>query len=249
VKRSLFLVMMLIMLAVAGCSAPQKKKAQPGQAHYMLGLSHYRQQQLTPALKEFLLAVKEDPKNADFQNALAMAYQFKQAYPEAEQHYLKAIELSDNSPEFQNNLGALYLDMQRWDDAIKYFRLASSNLLFGNPEVALTGIGFAYFKKGDPVDAVGAYQEAIKNNARYPVAYLRLGEVYYEMDKWQPAIEAYQEALKLVPDYLEAHYKLGLAYMKTRQNDKAREEFDEVVRLAPVSDLAKMANGYLELLK
>lgn len=249
VKQALALILLVLIFGVAGCSAPEKKKPPQGESHYMLGLSHFRQQQLTQALKEFLLAVENDPQNADYQNALAQVYQFKKAYPEAEAHYLKALEVSDNAPEYQNNLAALYLDMQRWDDAIKYFRQASSSLVFGSPEVALTGMGFAYFQLGDYLDAVGAYQAAIEKNSRYPVAHLRLGEVYYELDKWDLAIESYLKAIEFVPDYTEAHYKLGLAYMKNKQKEDAGKAFSEVVRLAPGSELAKLAKGYIELLK
>jgi len=249
VKKTLALIVFAVILVVSGCSAPEKKRPPQGDAHYMIGLAHFRQQQFTSALKEFLLAVEADPQNAEFQNALAQAYQFKKAYPEAETHYLKALELSDNEPQYQNNLGALYLDMQRWDDAIKYFRLASSNLLFGNPGVAYTGMGYAYFQKGDYIDAVGAYQKAIESSPRYPVAHMRLGEVYYALNKWELAIPSFRKAIELSPNYIEAHYKLGLAYMKNQQKEEAKQAFSEVLRLAPGSDLAKLASGYLELLK
>jgi len=248
VKQALALMLFVVVSGAVGCSAPEKKSPQ-GDTHYMLGLSHLRQQQLTPALKEFRLAVEADPQNADFQNALAQTYQFKKAYPEAEMHYLKALEISGNSPEYQNNIAALYLDMQRWDDAIKYFRYASSNLVFGNPGVALTGMGYAYYQKGDYIDAIGAYQKAIETNARFPVAHLRLGEAYYELDKWELAIASYRKAIELVPDYPEAHYKIGLAYMKNGQKEEARQSFTEVLRLALVSESAKLSKGYIELLK
>lgn len=215
----------------------------------MYGLSYLRQQQNTQALNEFMLAVAEDPERADFHNALAQAYQSKKAYFDAEKHYLNALSLSSNAPDYQNNLAALYLDMRRWDDAISYFRQASSNLLFGNPEIALTGMGVAYFQKGSYLDAIGVYTEALNQNDRYPVAHMRLGEAYYALDKWELAIKSFGRAIELVPNYTEAYYKLGLAYMKVHQQDAARTAFSEVVRLAPISETAKLAKGYMELLK
>jgi tetratricopeptide (TPR) repeat protein len=215
----------------------------------MYGLSYLRQQQHTQALREFPLAVEADPERADFQNALAQAYQFKKAYPEAEKHYLNALSLSGNDPAYQNNLAALYLDMQRWDDAVTHFRQASSNLLFGTPEVALTGMGFAYFQKGNYLDAIGAYKKALERNDRYPVAHMRLGETYYALDKWDMAIDSYGKAIALAPIYSEAYYKLGLAYMKNGRQDEAKTAFAEVVRLAPTAEIAKLAKGYIELLK
>lgn len=248
VKQALALIFVVVILGATGCSMPDKKPQQ-GDAHYMLGLSHFQQQQWTEALQEFFKAVEADPQNPEFQNALAQAYQFKKAYPEAEKHYLIAMDLSNNEPLYQNNIGALYLDMQRWDDAIKYFRQASSNLLFGKPEISLTGMGFAYVQKGDYIEAVGAYQQAISNNERFPVPHLRLGEVYYKLDKWELAIQSCRKAIELAPDYTEAHYQLGLAYMKNGQKEEAQQAFAEVVRLAPISESARLAKGYIELLK
>lgn len=245
------LMLLLTLLFTAACgSLSEKQPAAPkGESNYMMGLSYLRQQQLTAALKEFMAAVEADPQNADFQNALAQTYQFKQAYPQAEEHYLKAIALSNGNPQYQNNLAALYLDMQRWDEAIKYFRAASSNLLFGSQAIALTGMGVAYFQKGEYPQAIAAYQEAIKNNSRFAAAYLRMGEAYYALGKWEEALTAYHRALDINPDSPEGHYRLGLAYMKSHQKDKAIVAFSEVLRLAPTSEFATLSKGFLETLK
>lgn len=249
-KPILALALLIAMLFPAACGTPEKPpKASQGESHYMLGLSYFRQQQLTSALKEFLLAVEADPRNPDFQNALAQAYQFKKALPKAEEHYLQALVLSNNNPQFQNNLAALYLDMQRWDEAIKYFRAASSNLLFGNQAIALAGIGMACFQKGAYAEAEAAYREAIESNPRFAAAHLHLGETYHALGKWDMALESYRKALELAPDSPEAHYRLALTYMKTQQKEKALVAFSEVLRLAPVSEFATLAKGYMETLK
>jgi tetratricopeptide (TPR) repeat protein len=78
---------------------------------------------------------------------------------------------------------------------------------------------------------------------------MRLGEAYYALEKWELAIQSCLKAIELAPNYTEAHYKLGLAYMKNGQKEEALQAFTEVVRLAPVSESAKLAKGYIELLK
>ncbi|TRO79496.1 tetratricopeptide repeat protein [Desulfuromonas acetexigens] len=249
VLKPLLILFLAGALAIsAGCGSSEKKPPK-GESHYIMGLSHFRQQQLTQALKEFLLAVEANPQNADYQNGLALAYQFKKAYPEAEKHYIKALALGGDSPEHQNNLAALYLDMQRWDDAIKYFRLAASNLLFGQPERAHTGIGFAYMQKGEYLDAVGAFQQAIKENPNFALAHFRLGEVYHALDKWELAVASLRKAAELAPVVPEIRYKLGLAHMKNGQTPEALAAFEEVLRLAPTSEEAHLAKSYIEVLK
>lgn len=241
----------IILLAIAlsaGCGATVKK-SQEASAHYSLGLSYLQQRNATQALKEFLLAEEANPAGVDIHSALGYTYQLKKAYPEAERHYLRALELSQNAPTHQNNLADLYLAMERWDDAIRLFREASSNLLFANPEVALTGMGYAYFQKGEYLDAVTACKKALEHRSRYPQAYLRLGEAYYALEKNDLAIKAFEEALSIAPDYAWAHYRLGLAYVKERQTDAAAASFREVTRIAPDSEAGRLAADYLEILQ
>ncbi len=249
-NRFLCLLVLSMLLIPAGCAtSPKVPKAPPGQSHYMLGLSYLRQQNVTGALKEFIEAEKLDPLNSDYQNALAQAYHLKKAHSEAEAHYLKALEVSADNPEIQNNLAALYLNTGRHDEAIDYFRKASSNILFGQQELALTGLGVALLKKGDYLEAVTAFKEAIMRNRSYPLPYVRLGDTYLAMGKADMALEEYQRALMLAPDYQEAHYQTGLAYMKINERQKAAKSFSEVVRIDSGTEFGRQASDFLRLLE
>lgn len=245
--RSWFLGLLAMLLA-AGCSAPEKNRQNPAEVHYMLGVSFLSEQNPTAALREFLKAAEIAPERADIQQALAQAYHQKQAFAEAEKHYRRALELAPEAPQVENKLAALYLDMQRWDDAIRYFRKASRNLLFDSPEIALTGLGFAQFQKGNVIDAVGTYKEALRANPRYAQTYYRLGQAYSALDKTELAVEEYRKALDLMPGYVPPRYHLGVAYMKLRQPEKAREQFEDVLERAPDSDFGQMSRDYLKLL-
>jgi tetratricopeptide (TPR) repeat protein len=242
------LALLLLVFLTSGCGATAKHRKE-AETHYMLGVSYLRERNPTLALRELQLAEQKDAGNADIQNSLAQAYQQKHALPDAERHYLRAIRLDRDNPTYQNNLAALYLDMARWDDAIRHFRKAADNLLFTSPEVALTGIGYAYSQKGEYLDAVGACKEALNSNPRYTQAHLQLGEAYYGLDKTGPAIEAYRQALTLSPNYALAHYRLGQAYMKLKQHDQAVASFREVRRLAPDSELGRSVAEYINILK
>ncbi len=247
--RYRFWTTMLLMAALAAGCGVSKKKLNEAEVHYTLGLSYLGEQNATRALKEFLVAEKADPGNAEIQAALAQAYHLKKAYPEAERHYSRALQLTSNDPQILNNLAALYLDMERWDEAIRYFDQAASDLLFTRSEVALTGKGFAYFKKGNYLEAVTAFKKALVQNPNYAQARFRLGETYYILDKPDLAIAEYREILAAAPDYPLAHYKLALAYVKNREKDRARASFREVLRLAPDSEWGKLSADYLNILK
>jgi tetratricopeptide (TPR) repeat protein len=139
--------------------------------------------------------------------------------------------------------------MGRWDDAIRHFRNAADNLLFASPEVALTGVGYAHFQKGEYLDAIAACKEALNFNPRYAQAHLQLGEAYYALGKTGPAIESYRHALTLSPNYTLAHYRLGQAHMKLKQHQEAVACFREVLRLAPDSELGRSVAEYINILK
>lgn len=245
-------------IAIAGlvgilvaCGGP-RQTVDPGkeaQAYYMMGVSHLRDQNPTQALKEFLKAERIDADNVDLQSALGQTYLLKGAYDLSEIHFKRALEISPNSPEVKNNLGALYLSMQRWDDAIKYFRMAIADLLFTSPEVAHTGLGFAQFKKGNFVDAIASYRQAVSTNPDYAPAYYRLGETYYALDKLELAVEELNKALRLAPNYADAHYRLALCLMKKKEGPQAAAHFREVIRLAPDSENAALSQNYLKLLQ
>lgn len=239
------LLLALLMTACAG-GLTQKKQ---GEVHYMLGLSYLGEQNATLALKEFLQAEQFDPKNATIQAALGQTLQLKQAYGEAEAHYALALKYRPGDPTLHNNLGALYLDMQRWDDAIRHFQAAASNLLFTTPEVSLTGMGDAYYHKGDYLQAVAAYKKALRQKARYGMANLRLGETYYALGKIDLAIGEYRKAIKTFPEYALAYYRLGLAQSRKGARDEAIEAFRKVKELVPGTELAQLASDSLELLR
>ncbi len=243
--RSIALVAALMLLW--SCT-PVKQDRQEAQTHYALGVSYLREPNITSALREFLKAVELDPRNADYQEALAQAYHLKNAYPEAEKHYLEAVRLSGGDPGYYNNLGALYLDMQRWDDAVEYFRLAAGDLLFAQPEVALTGAGTALVEKGEPLEAIEYFQQALEKNRRYAPAHLHMGRAYQALNRPGPAIESFLEATRIDSGYAEAYYQLGLAYMKRKEEGKAREAFEKAISLRPDSELSRKVENYLKLL-
>ncbi|MDO3379297.1 tetratricopeptide repeat protein [Geoalkalibacter halelectricus] len=240
-------VLLVLGVFVLAC-APAEDRTQQAEVHYTLGVAYMREPNLSAALREFLKAADLDARDPRIQQSLAQTYHLLRAFPEAERHYLEAIRLAPRESLYQHNLGALYLDMQRWDEAIVRFRSAAQDLLFDQPAVALTGMGMAYYQKGDYLQAVSAYESALQRNRRYAPARLHLGEAYLALNKPDLALEEFREAVRIDPAYAQAHYQLGLAYMKKSDSGQAVAAFRQVVDLSPDSDLGRRAQGYLRLL-
>lgn len=246
----LLLALFLLFVCVA-CVPIQDTRSvkEKGQYHYLLGMSALNEQNPTGALKEFLEAEKNDGNDDKIQDGLAQAYWLKNAHDKAVEHFQRAIKLSKGDPRYYNNLGALYLSMERYDDAIRVFRLAADNLLFDRPEVAWTGIGYAYVQKQDYPAAQRAYKKAMDLNPRYYMAPFRLGELYFNQDRPVEALESFTRTIELSPGFAQGYYWQGLVYMKMKDTVRAKRAFKEVVRLAPTSETAHLANNYLKIIQ
>jgi type IV pilus biogenesis/stability protein PilW len=250
-QRLIFPICFLWVL-LAACTTTTKQQGPPideARSHYLLGASALAENNPTKALQEFLLAEKANSDDAEIQSGLAQAYLQKGAYDLAEKHFKKAIKLSDGAPQYYNNLGALYLTAERYDDSIEAFRKAAENLLFATPEVAWTGIGYAYFQKHDNAAAERYYKKARELNPRYAQALFRLGELYYSQDRSVEAVEAFGRVVEMAPRTADGHYWLGLASLKTRDNATARRAFQETIKLAPDSEQARLSRNYLKTLQ
>ena len=232
------LLLLGLVVALLGACAPVASQPSKQQAdvHYTLGISHLQANSPTLALKEFLRAAEIDPENSDIQVALAQAYQLKKSYQNAERHYLRALQLAEGDPRYQNNLASLYLDMGQWDKAIDYFDKASANLLFLNSHVALTGKGYAYYRKGDYSSALASYQEALAIAPLYAPAHFYKSEVYRALEQPDLYRKSLERAIELAPQYVQARYELGILLLKEQQKERALKEFRTVVECREAGD-------------
>ncbi len=245
------LATIILMSALFAC-VPVKQESQQdhnqADVHYKLALAHLQADNPTLALKELLIAVKQNPKNSSVQVALAQTYQRKKAYPQAEKHYLEALKLSDNDPRYQNNLATLYLDMEKWDKAIDYFDKASKNLLFVNAHVAVTGKGYAYFKKKDYPAALKYLNEATKLVPRYSSAYFLKSEVYHALGDTELEKTALQRAIELSPQFLQARYQLAVLLLQENSVAEAAKQLKVILEFAPTSELGRKTQKLLNSL-
>lgn len=244
-KKYLTLVPLVFLLY--GCASSRTNKEQ-SMFHYRLGVSYLSEGDSTSALKELMQAEKLNIKDPQTANALGLAYYKKGELDLALQQFKRTLALDPKFSEARNNLGIMYLEKKMWDEAIYEFVKAANDLLYPTPENAYTNMGWAYFKKGDPIKAAESYQKAIEKNPKFSLPHHNLGLVYFSLDKVDDAISEYKIAIRFFPNYIDAHYNLGLAYLKLNKKSSAADEFKEVVRIAPDSEIGKNAQSYIELL-
>lgn len=241
----LFMIILVILSGCAGGGAGAKQAAY----HYQMGLSYLGERNFTNALVELTEAEKLDPENPELLYNLGLAYLGKKRPDLAVQRLQAALALKPNYSTARNDLGVAYLELKRWDNAIQQFRIVKDDIFYEKSENAAINLGLAYLGKGDFTKALEELRAVAASNPRNPVARLSLGRVWFAMDKLDQAVAEYRKALEIYGDYGAAHYHLGLAQLKLNQTEAARASFKEVIRIIPESDLGRLAQGYLELLK
>jgi cytochrome c-type biogenesis protein CcmH/NrfG len=78
--------------------------------------------------------------------------------------------------------------------------------------------------------AVHAFREAIRNQARYGEAWHGLGTAYMHLKEYDHAVHALRDAVRLQPENAEAWYELGKAYHETEQYPYAIDAYNQSLR-------------------
>jgi|GEM_PF-1048829 tetratricopeptide (TPR) repeat protein len=104
------------------------------------------------------------------------------------------------------------------------------------------------FKKRRYQDALGAFEEAVKLDAKNAQAYRGMAKTYQKLRNYPAAVESFQKAVKVKPDYLEALYELGeLQITVLKEYENAQSSFQSILEVDPnfqegkVKDLLKAA--------
>lgn len=246
-RTSLFSVF-CILLFYACATTPSVEDVKKAEAHYKLGSSYLAKEQLHKAFIEFQKAIKLNPNDKNSLNALGfISTEFKK-YEEAINYYKRAVSADPNFSEAMNNLGATYGRIEEWDEAIKYFKVALKNPLYATPERAYSNMGYAFYKKGDYLNAVDTLKEAIARYPDFPRHFYILGLVYMKLNKNNAAIDEFKKAVDIAPEYIDAHWELANAYLRVGDKKEAVKHF-KIVAESGNDERSKEALRYIDLFK
>ena len=242
-------VFLLIAAAACATTSSEKNKREAEVAR-RLGEAYLQQGNFSGALKEFKKAEKKNPNDHLLQYDLGLLYALRERYDEAILHYKKALELSPAYGAAMNGLGNAYAGKKEWDQAILYYRKVINDILYATPHFAYTGLGNAYYYKGDLQRSEKNYLQALKIKPDFVRALQGISETYIAMG-WVPeAVEKLEKAVRLSPESAPLHYQMGRAYQLALEFEKAFRSYQKVIELAPDTGLADQAEeGILEVKK
>ncbi|MBI4685938.1 MAG: tetratricopeptide repeat protein [Nitrospirae bacterium] len=219
-------VYLLVLILICAC-ATSSENVQKATAHYKIGLSYYNENNVQPAFIEYQKAYELNPEDKQVLNAIGFIYLFNfDDYPKAVDFFQKAIAIDNDFSDAQNNLGVAYERMRRFDDAIRSYKKAASNLLYMTPELAYDNLGRVYYRLGRYDEAIDVYKDAIKRKADFYNSYYGLALCYNAKGRYGDAATAITRAIEINPAYKGARDKAVNDLKQKKLKAKGDEEKD-----------------------
>jgi len=240
----------LLMGIWTACAGPESEVARQESArtHYDVGLGALADNNLTKAISELQLAVKDDPRNARNYYALGNAYLRNRQFDEAIASLKQAVEMNPRLSDAYSDLGAAYVQKQQWDLAVDAFRKALANPQYMFPERAYLNLGIIYYVRGQYDSAAEEFGKLLDLMPQSADGHFFLGRTRLAQNKLVDARDQLEQAIKIeggIPIY---HLELGVALLRSGQRDAARQSFRRAMELNPVGPEAEQARQYLRQL-
>jgi type IV pilus assembly protein PilF len=232
----------VLMMFAASCATTdnetQKKEAK---ASRRLGEAYLHQGNYAAALKEFRKAEKKYPDDHFLQYDLGLLYARREKFDDAIVYYKKALEISPDFGPAVNSLANAYAGKKDWDQAILHYKKVVNNMLYATPHFAYSGLGNAYYYKGDLERSEKNYLQALSIKPDFVTALQGLSETYIAMGRIPEAVEKLEKAVRLLPENAPLHFQLARAYRLALEFAKAYRSYLKVIELAPETALAEQA--------
>jgi Flp pilus assembly protein TadD len=202
-------------------------------AHYVLGIAEERSGNASVAEKEYTVAVKLDPNDADAEVALARTYLAEGKAGDAEAAFRERLKLKPGSQEAEMGLAQSLLQQKKTADAID----ALTAYLNENPNDAKARVmqASALVELGKNDDALASLDRAAQSAPETVEALELRSVIYYGKSDFAKAVAVLQKAEAMAPEDASIHARLGHALLKTKNYSGAANELNEALRLDPSS--------------
>lgn len=179
---------------------------------YSLGFMYTRKGSYDKALTVYNEAITVYPDTALGYNNIAVTYHSKKDFKKAVDNYKKALNINPSFVEAHYNIGNSYAMMGKMKEAIQsynksleldpkytdaYVELSSVYGKLGNQSEAGNNVGLFYFWKEQYEKAAKAFEDVIKSNPGYAVAYNNLAVTYDKLGNRELSMENLKKSASL----------------------------------------------------
>lgn len=244
------LAVLVLLTACAGTGDRKDDEQREGVIHMQMGSNYLHKGNIEMALFELTKASRLIPRDPDVHFALGTVHLLREEYELAIEEFRRTVDLKKDHADAYNNMGFAYLKTQSWDEAIQASRKALELVNYDTPERAMTIMGWAYYKKGEPAMALDMLGRALKIRDNQPDTENKIATIYLEEGRLDKARAILLDLAARVPKFASARLNLGIVYYKERDFVAARREFRAVLDLVERnSEEARLARGYLDLIE
>lgn len=207
-----------------------KKDPKEARAHHYLGVISFNSGNYLEAIKEFDLAVKNDPKNFQSFFLLGDCYRALDDLKKAEEHFKKALEIKEDIFAMLN-IAEVMTRQGRLKEAEEMLEKVSSK----DPEISDAKIGLAQIRlqKGFVSEAAEMINEVIVKSAGNPEAHFARAQILLENLIFDDAAEEAKKAMQIVPGSLKYRSIYALALVRGYNVTKGLEEAAAIITEYP----------------
>ncbi|MFZ0927483.1 MAG: tetratricopeptide repeat protein [Syntrophobacteraceae bacterium] len=244
--RRLALLCVAFFVVISGCATTSQQPTPSVAQLQDMGEKCLAAAETASALKYLTEAAEKKPNDAAIEYDLALAYDQRGLEDKALLHLQNALKIKPAYPEALNTEGYIYAKGGQVELARGAFQKALDDPFYKTPQFAAYNLGRLYEKNGDIERALLYYQQAVKFDEHYGLAWLRSGQVLEQLRRSDEARHAYGNAVRASPDLVEANLRFGILSYLSGDLEAAFRPLSRVGEIAPNTDMADEARKYLE---
>jgi len=233
------LMLALLCASLAGCgSAPKKSSRQidgssklktaednsPAMINVQLGAGYLQRGDLDVALEKLQRALEYDPRLAVAHSLLGVVYTRMGVMDKARKHYRLSVKYGSNDASIVNNYGTFLCQQGEYDEAVRYYDMASHNRFYQTPHIALENAGVCLMKAGKLDLAEARFKEALRWKPDSPVSLYNM--VIIQDKKGKPfKVRAFLQRLEAVHELDDKMLAIGYRAEKQLGNPAAAQNY------------------------
>ena len=243
---SLFCVLLAAIISLAGCTNPEKAKAE----HIKKGDAYLKDSKFQEASLEFRNAIQIDDKLAAAHWGLARAFEGLERFPEMIDELRKTVTLDKENLDARIKLGNYYLagSRSRADIVAEAERLAKE-VLEKDPKNIEGHIlmGSVLFQQQQQDKAFAELNTALQLDTNRVESYLSLAKFHIAARQPEKAEELYKRAISINANSPVAHTEYGKFLAQQNRQAEAEAELRKAVEVGPKDRTARfvLASYYL----
>jgi tetratricopeptide (TPR) repeat protein len=206
------------------------------------GMAFFQEEKFGPALENFEAALQLQPGNADICQLVEMLKQMTSMTSDA------ARVSADEARHRAEVLGIDIADVDNviagWTEELK--SNPNDTSIRNNLAYAYYARGLTFTSKGEHARAIEDYNEAIKNNPDYPLAFNKRGQANIETRNYDQAIKDFEKVVQFNPDDAQpkknlsnAYKDRGIAYDQKKDYARAIPDFEMVLKFNPDDNITR----------